>query len=195
MKPNHLKKFNLKAKVFTFLVIAAFWGTAIILPSCGKKDETTTTTQDTSKTNQQQTTQQQTTQQNQQQQTQQQQTTKKDSVKTDDKKKEDEKKKEEEKKRLEDEKKMDEVQTTKVDFAAIWPKKCAKCHGKDGKGKVEGVPDLTSGDVKGASNNKLKQIIEDGKKGKTDDDEDMPSFKGKLTPEEIDAAVKYVKGL
>ncbi len=29
----------------------------------------------------------------------------------------------------------------------------------------------------------------------TDDDEDMPSFKGKLTDEEIDAAAKYVKGL
>ncbi|MBE2218894.1 MAG: cytochrome c [Ignavibacteria bacterium] len=76
----------------------------------------------------------------------------------------------------------------------MWPKKCAKCHGKDGKGKLEGVPDLT-GETKGKSVNQLKQIIENGKKGKTDDDEDMPSFKGKLTDEEIDAAAKYVKGL
>lgn len=66
---------------------------------------------------------------------------------------------------------------------------------KTAKEKVEGVPDLTSGDTKGKSTNQLKKIIEDGKKGKTDDDEDMPSFKGKLTPEEIDAAAKYVKGL
>jgi len=187
----------MKAKFLTFIVLGAFWSAAFFLPSCGKKDETTTTTQDTNKTNQQQ---QQTIQQNTQQQNTQQQTVKKDSVKTDDKKKEEDKKKQEEDKKKEEEKKKQEEIANKdkapsVDFAAIWPKKCAKCHGKDGKGKVEGVPDLTSSEVKNTGANKLKSIIENGKKGKTDDDEDMPSFKGKLTDEEIDAAVKYVKGL
>ena len=72
----------MKAKLFTFILLAAFWASSIILPSCGKKEETTTVT-DTTKTTQQNTQQQ--TQQQTQQNTQQE--TKKDSVKTDDKKK------------------------------------------------------------------------------------------------------------
>ncbi|MBN8586284.1 MAG: cytochrome c [Ignavibacteria bacterium] len=82
-----------------------------------------------------------------------------------------------------------------MDFAPIWSKKCAKCHGLNGKGKLEGVPDLTLPLTVDKSNSKIVEIITNGKKGKTDDDEDMPSFKGKLTPEEIEAAAKYVKKL
>lgn len=189
----------MKAKFLTFIVLVAFVSGAFFLQSCGKKDETTTTTQDTNKTQQQQ---QSITQQQTQTETKQQEV-KKDSVKADDKKKEDEKKKEEEKKKKEEEEKKKKEEEVKkeqtsvntVDFAPVWSKKCAKCHGKDGKGKLEGVPDLTSGETKSKSTNQLKQIIENGKKGKTDDDEDMPSFKGKITDEEIDAAAKYVKGL
>lgn len=208
----------MKAKFLTFFVLAAFWVTAIALPSCGKKDETTTTT-DTTKTAQQDTMQKNTQQQNTNGQT-----TINDSVLAENKKKEEEKKKEEdkkkeeekkkeEKKKEEEKKKDDEIKkddekkkddetiktdqnsNKKVNFAAIFPKKCAKCHGKNGKGKVEGVPDLTSSEVKNTSSSKLRSIIVNGKKGKTDDDEDMPSFKNKLTDEEIDAAVEYVKGL
>jgi mono/diheme cytochrome c family protein len=57
------------------------------------------------------------------------------------------------------------------------------------------VPNLTASETKGKSLDELKKIITTGKKGKTDEDEDMPSFKGKLSDEEIDAAAKYVKGL
>lgn len=180
----------MKAKFVTFIVLAVFWSGAIVIPSCGKKDETTTTI-DTNKTNQQQ----QTIQQN----TEQQQTVKKDSVKTDVTKKEEDKlksgKKEEDKLKSEKKEEVKKEQVPSVDFSATFSKKCAKCHGKDGSGKVEGVPNLTLGETKGKSLNQLKTIIENGKKGKTEDDEDMPSFKSKLTPEEIDAAAKYVKGL
>lgn len=192
----------MKAKILTFLVLAGFWGSLFLMQSCGKKDETPPTV-DSTQIKQQQTITQGTDQNTQS-------TEKKDSTPVADKKSEEELKKEEEKKKKEEEekkkkeeeekkKKEEEVKNdgtvSNVDFSAIWPKKCAKCHGKDGTGKLEGVPNLTTGETKGKSLNQLKSIIENGKKGKTDDDEDMPSFKGKLSDEEIDAAAKYVKGL
>jgi hypothetical protein len=116
-----------------------------------------------------------------------------------DKKKEEEKKKKEEDKKKEDEKKKEEEkikgEVNNIDFSLIFPKKCAKCHGKDGTGKIEGVPNLTASETKSKSLNQLIQTITNGKQGKTEDDEDMPSFKNKLTEEEIQAAAKYVKGL
>jgi mono/diheme cytochrome c family protein len=184
----------MKAKILTFVVLAGFWSSLFLIQSCGKKDETAPTVDSTQMNQQQSIT----------QSTEQKDTTQVvDKKSAEDLKKEEEAKKkaEEEKKKKEEEekkKKEDEVKndgTTSVDFAAQWPKKCAKCHGKDGTGKLEGVPNLTTGETKGKSLNELKRIIENGKKGKTDDDEDMPSFKGKLTEEEIDAAAKYVKGL
>lgn len=74
-----------------------------------------------------------------------------------------------------------------ADAAGIFAAKCAVCHGKDGTGspvgKKLGAPDLK----------KLKEgepqiaaTITNGK-GK------MTAFKGKLSPEEIDAVAKYVK--
>lgn len=188
MKPKTLSLFSL-----SLTIMLAF---ALIITACGKKEESTTTVDST------QFKQQQTIQQNTQQQSQQQETQKKDSVVTDKKKEDDAKKKkeEEEKKKKEDEekKKNDEkkpIDKGGVDFSTIWPKKCAKCHGMDGKGKLEGVPDLTVAKIKGKSTDALKRIIENGKKADTEDGENMPSFKGKLTDEEIDAAAKYVKGL
>lgn len=191
----------MKAKILTFVVLAGFWGSLFLIQSCGKKDETAPTV-DSTQMNQQQTITQGTDQNTQT-------TEKNDTTPAADKKSEEELKKEEDKKKKEEEekkkkeeeeKKKKEEETKKeesagVDFASQWPKKCAKCHGKDGTGKLEGVPNLTLSETKGKSLNQLKSIIENGKKGKTDDDEDMPSFKGKLSEEEIDAAAKYVKGL
>ncbi|MCI0449403.1 MAG: cytochrome c, partial [Chlorobi bacterium] len=77
----------------------------------------------------------------------------------------------------------------------IWPKRCAKCHGKDGKGKLEGVPNLTRPETKSKSLKELISTITTGRQAETEDGEDMPSFKNKLTPEEIEAAAKYVKSL
>jgi cytochrome c6 len=74
-----------------------------------------------------------------------------------------------------------------ADAAALFASKCAACHGKDGKGspvgKKMGAEDLTK--VK-ESEAKLVATITDGEKK-------MPAFKGKLSPEEIDALAKYVK--
>ncbi len=74
------------------------------------------------------------------------------------------------------------------DAAALFQKKCAMCHGKDGKGTPSGqkmgAKDLTA--VK-ASEADLEKVIANGK-GK------MTAFKGKLSDDEIKSVAKYVKG-
>jgi cytochrome c6 len=75
--------------------------------------------------------------------------------------------------------------------SAIFAKRCAACHGKDGKGQTPmaqklGAKDLTAlklgvGDV--------QKVVADGK-GK------MSAFKGKLSEQEIHEVAQYVsKGL
>lgn len=71
--------------------------------------------------------------------------------------------------------------------------KCAMCHGPDGKGqtamgKTLNLRDLGSADVQAQSDADLKNIITNGK-GK------MPKYDGKLTPDQINDVVKYVRTL
>jgi cytochrome c6 len=72
--------------------------------------------------------------------------------------------------------------------ADLYAKKCAICHGKDGKGSASGlkmgVKDLTKETDSEAA---LVKDISDGK-GK------MPAFKAKLTEAEIASLAKFVKG-
>lgn len=89
--------------------------------------------------------------------------------------------------------KVKEENLTGIDFAPIYKKRCLKCHGSNGKGKIEGVPDFTSQKFKNRDDSELFQSISDGIPGETEEDEDMPSFKKKLTEEEINAAIKYIK--
>lgn len=73
------------------------------------------------------------------------------------------------------------------DGAALYAKKCAVCHGKDGKGSPAGLKmgakDLTTMKL---GEGEIEKVIENGK-GK------MTPFKGKLSPEEIKGVAKYVK--
>jgi cytochrome c553 len=79
------------------------------------------------------------------------------------------------------------------DISELYMKNCARCHGKDGKGKegrkdAPGIPDLTSHKWHGQrSDAQLTVSILDGK-GK-----DMPSFGDKVTQEQAKALVKYVR--
>ena len=71
--------------------------------------------------------------------------------------------------------------------------KCAMCHGPDGKGdtsmgKTMKLRDLGSADVQGQSDADLTGIITNGK-GK------MPKYDGKLTKDQINDVVKYVRTL
>lgn len=72
--------------------------------------------------------------------------------------------------------------------AALYAKKCASCHGKDGKpsavGKKMGAGDLTATKL---SESEIVGVISGGK-GK------MTAYKDKLTEAEIQSLAKYVKG-
>jgi mono/diheme cytochrome c family protein len=67
------------------------------------------------------------------------------------------------------------------------------CHGADGKGdtgmgKTLKIRDLGSADVQSQSDADLAKIITDGK-GK------MPKYDGKLTKDQIDDVVKFIRTL
>jgi cytochrome c6 len=72
--------------------------------------------------------------------------------------------------------------------ADLYAKKCAVCHGKDGKGTPSGqkmgAKDLTATKL---SEPDIEGVVANGK-GK------MTAFKGKLTDAEIAAVAKFVKG-
>ena len=71
------------------------------------------------------------------------------------------------------------------DGAALYKSKCAMCHGASGEGKaamktVQFPKTLAEADI--------VKTLENGKNK-------MPSFKGKLTPDEITQVAKFVKTL
>ncbi|HET7207027.1 MAG TPA: cytochrome c [Terriglobales bacterium] len=77
--------------------------------------------------------------------------------------------------------------------ADLFKSKCAMCHGPDGKGETAmgkkfGLKDLGSADVQGKSDADLNGIITNGK-------DKMPAYKGKLTSEQIDEVVKFIRTL
>ena len=85
------------------------------------------------------------------------------------------------------------LSTCFADAAADYKAKCATCHGPDGKGdtamgKTMKVKDLGSAEVQKQSDADVATIIEKGKKP-------MPGYEGKLTKEQIDSVVKYVRSL
>ncbi|HMG37304.1 MAG TPA: c-type cytochrome [Blastocatellia bacterium] len=76
--------------------------------------------------------------------------------------------------------------------AELFGAKCAMCHGRNGAGmpnwRSKGQPDFTDdGWQKAHSDTQIAESISNGK-GKF-----MPSFKGKLSPEEINALVGQVR--
>ena len=90
------------------------------------------------------------------------------------------------------------AQAADADSAAeVWTAKCKSCHGGDGKaqtkiGEKEKVPDMSTADwQKGHSDADIKKIISEGSSKNTK----MKAYKDKLTPEQIDALVAYVRTL
>jgi cytochrome c6 len=72
--------------------------------------------------------------------------------------------------------------------AALFEKKCATCHGKDGKGQTKmgekmGIKDFAASSASAAD---LEKTIGEGR-GK------MPSFKGKISDEEIKSVADFIK--
>jgi mono/diheme cytochrome c family protein len=70
--------------------------------------------------------------------------------------------------------------------AQIYQSNCASCHGADGGGGIG--PELANGAVVKAFPDETKQVavVTNGRNG-------MPSFKGDLTPEEIEQVVEYTR--
>jgi cytochrome c6 len=80
-----------------------------------------------------------------------------------------------------------------LDAAAIFRRSCQTCHGPDGRAalsrdRLPGIPDFTSGRWhQGRSRAQLTASILEGKGSR------MPSFRGKLGAEQVDALVSYVR--
>ncbi len=79
------------------------------------------------------------------------------------------------------------------DGAETFKGKCAVCHGADGKGntgmgKSLKLRDLSSADVQKQSDADLANIVTNGK-------DKMPKYDGKLTKDQINDVVKYVRTL
>ena len=77
--------------------------------------------------------------------------------------------------------------------ADLFKARCAACHGADGKGettmgKKMGLKDLGSADVQGKSDADINGVITNGK-------DRMPPYKGKLTDDQINSLVKYIRTL
>ena len=77
--------------------------------------------------------------------------------------------------------------------ADLYKAKCAMCHGPDGKGETAmgkrlGIKDLGSADVQKQSDGDLTAAITKGK-GK------MPGYEGKLTGDQIQELVKFIRTL
>jgi len=75
--------------------------------------------------------------------------------------------------------------------ADVFKQKCAICHGENGAGKGK-VPALGSAEVQAKSDADLKAATE---KGVKTDNGMMPGYAGKLTPEQVDAVVAYIRSL
>ena len=82
--------------------------------------------------------------------------------------------------------------TGNTDAAALFAKNCAKCHGKDGRaktfrGKLVGARDFTNADWQGrVTDDALAVSIAEGRGS-------MPSFKKRLSADEIKSLVAYVR--
>ncbi len=80
--------------------------------------------------------------------------------------------------------------TASADTAKVYNEKCAMCHGEDGKGVkgvAKGTPDLTNAAwQKKETDAEFADMIKVGKKP-------MPAFGDKLSDEQINALVQYVR--
>lgn len=81
--------------------------------------------------------------------------------------------------------------------ADVWRAKCKGCHGDDGKAKTkigekEKIADFTTADwQKGRADGEIKRVIREG----SEKNSKMKAFGEKLTDQEIDGLVKYIRTL
>lgn len=76
---------------------------------------------------------------------------------------------------------------------SLFKSKCGMCHGPDGAGKTTmgeklKIPDLHSAEVQKKTDDDLRAVITKGK-------DKMPAYEAKLSKEQIDKLVVYVRDL
>ncbi len=78
------------------------------------------------------------------------------------------------------------------DGADLFKKKCSMCHAPDGKGySAIKTPDFTDPKVQASmTDQEMVDVIKNGKKGTA-----MPAFADKLTDDEINSLVTYIRSL
>lgn len=74
----------------------------------------------------------------------------------------------------------------------LYKQKCAMCHGPSGEGGARKLTPLGSADVQNKSDADLKNVIEKGTKGPHGT---MPPYGSKLSPDQVDNLVKFVRSL
>jgi mono/diheme cytochrome c family protein len=84
----------------------------------------------------------------------------------------------------------------------LWKSKCASCHGAAGKGDTDqgkkmAVSDMTTKAWQSSQTDEQikKAILEGVKKEKGGVKQEMDGYKDSLTPEQVDALVKYTRAL
>lgn len=86
-----------------------------------------------------------------------------------------------------------------ADGADDFKKKCASCHGADGKGQTKmgrklGVPDFTDAGFQAKfSDDQIEKVITDGVKSRETGKQVMKPFKDKLSADQIHALVEHVR--
>ena len=84
----------------------------------------------------------------------------------------------------------------------VWKAKCASCHGADAKGKTDQGEKMAIGDYTDAAWQKahtdadIKKAITDGvNRERAGKKQEMEPYKDKLSPEQIDGLVAYIRSL
>jgi mono/diheme cytochrome c family protein len=78
-----------------------------------------------------------------------------------------------------------------ADGAAVYAKTCASCHGPRGTpSPAMAIPDLASAPAMASVTDSLLRLAVVEGKGRM-----MPAYKGRLTPEQIQAVVAYIRTL
>ncbi|RKH59453.1 c-type cytochrome [Corallococcus aberystwythensis] len=81
------------------------------------------------------------------------------------------------------------------DTPALWEKSCKNCHGPDGRaqtrmGQKESIPDMSRATwQKAESDADIRAVIANG----SSHNPKMKAYKDRLTPEQMDALVRYIR--
>jgi mono/diheme cytochrome c family protein len=75
---------------------------------------------------------------------------------------------------------------TATTAAAVFARNCERCHGADRRGQIG--PNITAGALqsRGRTDEYLRDTITNGVRN-------MPTWKGKLSPEQIEAIIKFLR--